>query len=308
MSGTPAVSVVIPAYNAAAFIERTLDTVRAQSFADHEIIVVDDGSGDDTKKVVDSWLARHGLRGRCVRQANKRIAGARNTGLREAAAPIVALLDHDDFWLPGKLEKTMRAFAEHPEAGLVGHHIVAVKDGKPLRVFKKGPDPKRAYESLLFDGNAVSPSAAAFKRELALSIGGFREEPQYNTVEDYDFWLRLSRVCRFYFIDEVLAEYTVIPGGASRKIEYHHDNLETLLRDHFAASYGASAGLRDRLRMRRRLSAVYRAAAGALIEAGGPADKQREYVGKMLAAFPFDLKNIGRAAQWMLGVRNPTHA
>jgi len=295
----PAVSVVIPAYNAASFIERTLDSVLAQTFEDYEIVVVDDGSTDGTRTVVDRYIADRKLRGMCLTQPNKRIAAARNAGMRAARAPIIALLDHDDIWLPEKLAKTMKAFAEHPEAGLVGHHIVMVRAGRQMRIFRKGPAGERMYERLLLEGNAVSPSAASFKKDLALSIGGFREEERFNTVEDYDFWLRLSKVCLFYFIDEVLSQYTVVDGGASRKIEYHHQNLETLLQEHFASHFGSEPKFWDRLRMRRRMSAVYRSAAGALIESSAPPEVRKEYVVKMLREFPFDVWNLGRTAHYL---------
>jgi glycosyltransferase involved in cell wall biosynthesis len=81
---TPAVSVVVPAYNAAAFVERTLDTVRAQTFEDLETVVVDDGSADATGEVVRSYFERHAMKGRLIRQENRGMAAARNTGIRAA--------------------------------------------------------------------------------------------------------------------------------------------------------------------------------------------------------------------------------
>jgi teichuronic acid biosynthesis glycosyltransferase TuaG len=301
----PRVSVVIPAYNAAAFIEATLETVASQTFKDYEVVVIDDGSSDETKSVVDGWLSRRGIPGRCVKQANKRIAGARNAGLREAKAALIALLDHDDFWAPEKLARCIDAISANPDAVLVGHDIEVVREGKSLGVLKKGPSDSRMYERLLLDGNAVSPSAAVFRRDKALEIGGFREEPQFNTVEDYDFWMRLSKTGPFVFIPAPLARYTSADGGASRKVEYHNSNLEALLKDHFASHFGAAPSLRDRWRMRRRLSFVYRAAAGQLLAAGQEPELQRSYVARMLSTFPFDPRNLGRALQWVVGWRPP---
>ncbi len=295
------VSVVIPAWNAAAFIEKTLNSVREQTFRDYEIIVVDDGGSDSTKAVVDAWLKTHSLSGTCIRQENKKIAGARNTGMRAARGEFIALLDHDDLWYPLKLEKVMAAFSRHPEVDLIGHHINMTKDGKLVATIRKGPASSRMYERLLLVGNALAPSATVFRREKALSIGGFRENPEFNTVEDYDFWMRMSRVCKFHFLDEVLAEYPVVARSASSRVEYHHNNLETLLRDHFREYFGDRPGLAARLLMRRRLAAVYRSAAGALLESGEDAGKLREYVWRMLREFPLDPKNLVRAAQWAAG-------
>lgn len=296
----PRVSVVIPAYAAAPFIERTLDSVAAQTYRDFEIVVVDDGSPDETKPVVDRWLARTGTPGKCVRRPNGRIAAARNTGLKEAKGELIATLDHDDLWTPDKLARCVAEFDAHPGTVLVGHHTDVVENGAVLRIERKGPAAPDMYDRLLFEANAVAPSGAVFRRDKALEIGGFREQPQYNTVEDYDFWMRLAKTGPFRFLDAVLSSYTVIPGSASRRVEYHHSNLEALLRDHFAERLGPAPGLLGRLRMRRRLSFVYRAAVAALLEPGSDAALRRSYVRRMLTAWPFSAKNLGRAAQALL--------
>jgi len=104
------VSVVIPAFHAATFIRRTIDSVLAQSYRDFEVIVVDDGSPDNTSEVAGSY----GARVRCIRQANAGDAAARNAGIAAADGPWIAFLDHDDEWLPAKLERQMHLLAEHP--------------------------------------------------------------------------------------------------------------------------------------------------------------------------------------------------
>ncbi len=296
----PRVSVVIPAYNAAKFIAATLDSVKAQTFTDWELVVVDDGSTDDTKAVVDAWLARTGAAGTCIKRANGRIAAARNTGLQAAKGELIALLDHDDFWTPDKLARCVAELDAHPDAVLVGHHTDVVENGKTLRVERKGPGGTDLYDRMLFEANCVAPSAAVFRKDAALALGGFREGDRYNTVEDYDFWMRLSRKGEFRFLDAVLSSYTIIPGSASRRVEYHHGNLEALLREHFAERLGPNPGPCDRLRMSRRLSFVYRAACGALLEPGADKALRRAYARRMLAAWPFSPKNVGRAVQCLL--------
>ncbi|MBI5202595.1 MAG: glycosyltransferase family 2 protein [Elusimicrobia bacterium] len=196
----PTVSVVIPAYNAASFIEKTLDTVRAQTYRDWEVVLVDDGSTDGTADVVEKYLAKHGMPGRCIRQPNGKIAAARNAGMKAARGRYIALLDHDDLWRPEKLETVMAEFEKHPEADLVCHNEDIVKDGTILRTSENGPYCEKMYERLLWVGNALSPSATVFKKEKALAIGGMRENAEFNTVEDYDFWMRLSKVARYQFL------------------------------------------------------------------------------------------------------------
>lgn len=300
-SAGPLFSVVIPAYNAAGFMEKTLDSVRAQTCRDYEIVVTDDGSADRTQAVVEGWLARCGVPGRCIRQPNKGIAGARNTAMRAAAGSLIALLDHDDLWYPGKLAAVAEAFQAHPEAVLVGHHINMTKDGKLVALVRKGPAVPSMYERLLFGGNALTPSASVFRKDKALEIGGFRENPEFNTSEDYDFWMRLSCVGPFHFIDEALAEYPVVENSASSSVEYHHASHEAVLRDHFASYFRGAPGPWGRWRMSRRLSVVYRSAAGALAKAGAPRAERWRYIRKMIAADPLAVKNIARALLWLLG-------
>jgi glycosyltransferase involved in cell wall biosynthesis len=294
----PQVSVVIPAFNAAAFIERTLDSVRAQTWREYEIVVVDDGSSDETAGVVGSYLSRHCLNGRCLRQKNRGIAGARNAGMEAAGGTFVALLDHDDIWYADKLAVVMREFEGHPESDLVYHREHIVRDGKVVRVSQNQGTSGDMYRFLLLSGNRLSPSATVFRRDKALSIGGFREDRRFDTAEDYDFWLRLSQVGKFRFVDRVLGEYQLVDGAASGRVEYHHANLENVLRDHFLSYFGASPKLLDRWRMRRRLSMVYRSAATHLNGCVGYTLKQHEYLLKMMRTFPFEPKNVARFLTW----------
>ncbi|MBI4424839.1 MAG: glycosyltransferase [Elusimicrobia bacterium] len=293
----PAVSVVVPAYNAARFIERTLATVAAQTFRDFEAVVVDDGSTDGTQGVVEKFLAAGGLAGRCVRQANKKIAGARNAGVREARADLVSFLDHDDLWHPEKLAAVLEEFRAHPETDLVCHDENVTRDGRVVRVTRNGPWVDRMYERLLFDGNALSPSAVTVRKARLLEVGGFREDERFNTVEDYDLWMRLARVCRFRFLDRVLGEYVLVEAAASNKIVYHHANTEALLRDHFAGF--PEPGLALRCRMRRRLAVVYRSACRGLLRQGDAAGAG-DWARRALATWPFDPKNAAVAGLWAL--------
>lgn len=301
-SNLPTVSVVIPAYNAAAFIERTLDSIRTQQYTDYEVIVVDDGSTDGTSDVVRRYFARYGIAGRCIQQPNRQIAAARNTGMRAAQGTYIALLDHDDLWHPEKLNFVMQEFAHHPDVDLICHNEEIVRDGRVLRISRNGPAAPHMYQRLLFSGNTLSPSATVFRKNKALSISGFREHPEFNTVEDYDFWMRFSRVAQFHFLNRTLGVYQIVEWAASSRIEYHHTNLEHLLRDHFSAYFGPCPGRVARLRIRRRLSAVYRSAATQLMNVNEEAGTQREYVLRMLRTFPFDPVNLILSMRWFVRV------
>lgn len=301
MGVKPKVSVVIPAYNAAAFVETALDVVRAQTYADYEVVVVDDGSSDGTHAVVERYFQNHSTRGRCLRQENKKIAGARNAGVRAAEGEFISFLDSDDRWHPDKLAAVMKEFDAYPDTDVVCHAENIVGKGRKPRLRLYGPARRDMYKSQLFGGCALSTSATTLRRRAFDAAGGFREDPRFNTVEDYDLWMRLGKAgCRFRFIDAPLGEYTMDDANSTRRVEYHHANLEALLLDHFAANFGPHPSWLTQLRMRRRLAAVYRSALAQLMQYGEEPRAQERYLNLMLKAFPLDLKNIFRAAQWAM--------
>ncbi|MCX5783023.1 MAG: glycosyltransferase, partial [Elusimicrobia bacterium] len=260
----PLISVVIPAYNSANFISKTLDSVRAQTFNDYEVVVVDDGSSDETRAVVEKYFALNKMPGRCVRQSNKKIAAARNAGINLARGKFIALLDHDDIWYPQKLEKVVDAFNRHADADLVCHDVDMIRNGKFYKVIRCGYSGD-IYKNLIFRGNALTPSSSVFRRDKALAIGCFRESPEINTVEDYDFWIRFSKTARFFFLQEALSEYHVVESGASKNIDYHINNTERVVSQHMKEFAGENPSWFLRLMMRRRMSVVYRSAALELL-------------------------------------------
>ena len=108
----PTVSVIIPTYNQNWILKKTIDSVLSQDFTDYELIVVDDGSTDDTRQILDSY----GQDLIVLRQPNRGVSAARNRGIAESRAPLVALLDSDDLWLPQKLTRQVAFFQSHPAA------------------------------------------------------------------------------------------------------------------------------------------------------------------------------------------------
>ena len=293
------VSAVIPAYNAARFIERTLDSVRAQSRPVAETIVVDDGSTDETAAAVQGYFTRHGMAGRVLRQANRGQAAARNAGMRAARTALVALLDSDDLWLSEKVALVVAEFDRHPDADIVCHDERVTRDGRVVRVSHRRLPRGSLYEALLFGGNLLSPSATVLRRDRALAAGGFDERREYVSVEDYDFWMRFSLVGRVRFLGRVLGEYVLRHGSSSRDIVSHHAALEGMLRAHLDAYGLAHPGVATRLRIRRRLSQVYRSAARQLMTYGEAADDQQALVGRMLRAYPFEPRNVAVALMWL---------
>jgi glycosyltransferase involved in cell wall biosynthesis len=226
------ISVVIPTYNNAGYIDQALDSVFAQSFDDYEVIVVDDGSTDNTREVV----ARHGARVRYFYQKNQGLAVARNTGLGLASRDYLTYLDADDIWNEHNLRVKADILRAHPELGGVFSEFL-IFDGDGVRhargtrhlfpffnrtgrrfsdVFDtrsivRLPDGRDAdvYLGEVFDslfwGNFILPTSMVFSRSRALQVGKFL--PELRTQQDYEYWLRFTRHFKLAFVDEVLVHY-----------------------------------------------------------------------------------------------------
>lgn len=283
----PRVSIVIPAFNAAAFIAKTLETVRAQTCRDWELIVVDDGSMDATAAAVTSFMERHGMPGRCLRQANKGIAGARNAGVAAATGTYVAFLDHDDIWYPRKLQAVLAVFERYPDVGVVCHDEHVTQQGRVVSTNRSRAYPRNLHRSLLLNGNCLSPSATVVRRALLLETGGFNESADLHTVEDYDLWIRLSRITRCYRLEEVLGEYVHRPTSAIRQIELHYRNMIRMVEGHIQAHFGPRPSLGDRLRINRSLAALHRSAALALMKARQQPEARWAHILEAMRRFPW---------------------
>jgi glycosyltransferase involved in cell wall biosynthesis len=187
----PEVSVVIPAYNAARTIEAALDSVFAQTFRDFEIVVVDDGSTDDTAALVEE---RTGVT--LLTQPNRGPAAARNLAIHRTSGRLVAFLDADDLWLPEKLERQVAYFSTHPETALV-HTSVIVSDLPSVRcaavIDDRGPSgpPSNRFAEIFHGDRDVNTLTAMVRREILDDVGGFNERRELH-VEDWDLWLRIA--------------------------------------------------------------------------------------------------------------------
>ncbi|WP_372716891.1 glycosyltransferase family 2 protein [Novipirellula sp.] len=192
---------MIPAYNASEFLPQTLESVLAQTYKSMEVIVVDDGSTDDTRGCVSAYLSDSRV---CYHwKENGGDGSARNEGIRIATAPYVAFVDADDLWYPDKLEKQMPLFDQKIKPGIVFSDRDLINEkGEPILgcqwpLFRGD----RLYERLLIQ-NFVPTSAAVVAREVFGEVGLFDESIRY--VCDRDFWLRASLKFPFDFVPKAL--------------------------------------------------------------------------------------------------------
>ena len=204
----PLVSVIIPTYNRAAYLQKALQSVKEQTYQPLEIIVIDDGSTDDTRIMLEGCEVQL----RYIYQENKGISGARNTGIRNANGEYVAFLDSDDYWVPEKTAQQVALFKQHPEYGLVASRCASIRlDGS----YRERNRPGRSGWILedLFKANFIRTSAAMVKKECFENIGLFDEE--LKECEEYDLWLRIAAQYPMGFIDKSLAVYVDNPEGMS---------------------------------------------------------------------------------------------
>src|SRR5947209_7116968 len=171
----PSVSVIIPAYNAAAFVARAVDSALRQSCATAEVLVIDDESTDETADIAGGY----GPPVRLLRQAHAGPGAARNLGAREAAGEWLAFLDADDAWLPHKLERQM-PFGADPAVDVV------------YTLRGKRPVPLEASFEALWGGNFIVNSSTLVRRSSFWAFGGFDEDPALIGCEDWNLWLRMA--------------------------------------------------------------------------------------------------------------------
>ena len=210
------VSVIIPAYNAAWCVARAIDSALEQDYEAKEIIVVNDGSTDDTGRV----LAGYGDRIRVVDKPNGGLSSARNAGIEAAEGEFVAFLDADDWWLPGKLTAQAGLMRDDPDVGFCSVATqVEDPDGSMINLWSC-PVWQGDFVGFLFHNNAAvagSGSAVMARRELFERAGLFDES--LNSLEDIDMWMRLAAISRYACIGETLAVILKRPDSMSRNLE-----------------------------------------------------------------------------------------
>ena len=210
---TDIISVIIPTFNRAWALKRAVDSALAQDYEQKEIIVVDDGSTDDTQAL----LAGYKEQIRVLTQENKGVSAARNFGIRESRGHFIALLDSDDAWEKKKLSCQMDFFHANPDAMICQTEEIWIRNGKRVNPKKKHKKPS----GMIFDPSLklclVSPSAVMIKRELFDQKGMFNEA--FEVCEDYDLWLRISHDTPVYLIDTPL---TIKTGGHEDQLSASH--------------------------------------------------------------------------------------
>jgi len=208
----PLVSIVIPCYNQAHFLRDAIESVRRQTYPNVEIVVVDDGSTDDTSAVAAELGAR------CIRQENRGLAAARNRGLAESSGEYLVFLDADDRLLPHGIEANMDAFETRPEAAFVSgwfRPTTPTGDPIPWEIPPPAPPEGDPYVALLEASYWTVPGAAMFRRGPLTALGAFNAA--FRGAEDWDLEMRMARKYPAYAHGSgPISEYRQHPASMSR--------------------------------------------------------------------------------------------
>lgn len=239
------VSVIVPAYNAARHLARTLDSILQQSWSAWEAIVVNDGSTDETPALIEQYAQRD-PRIRPLHQSNRGLSGARNSGLRAMRGDFVQFLDADDLLYPQRLAQSIAAFDAHPSWDAVVCHAVMIdEEDRPLLLPRRRAAHlanhrrmvawflQRPLEVLLL-GNLFPPHAPLFRRRAFDGLDGFDE--QLRSLEDFDLWIRMLVAGRvFGDTPECGVGYRRYGGSMSANVTRMDENWTRVLEQRFRA-------------------------------------------------------------------------
>ena len=215
LSTGPLVSIIIPSYNMALLAVRAVESVLNQTYQNIEIIVVDDGSADDTRQRLEPFKDKI----RYFYKTNGGVCSARNVGLREAKGEYIGLLDSDDTYMPEKVERCLDFLQKNPDYGFV-HTDTYLVDSQG-EIIERYDHPKGRYDGWitrrLLMGNFIANPTNFFRRECYDRCGGYEES--LFPPGDWDLWLRISRHYKIGYIDAPLSRYSVLSNSCFNDLE-----------------------------------------------------------------------------------------
>ncbi len=270
------ISVVIPSYNSAAYLADAIDSALKQTLAPLEVIVVNDGSTDETAQILERY------RGRicCITQENRGLAGARNRGIAAAQGDLIAFLDADDIWFPEKLEKQLQCLEEHPQAALV-HSQPYYWDTGTGEKWTRSNHGRHEYVGLCYHRLFFKPGALAgsmiVRKECLAEVGVFDERIRGAGGEDYDLCLRIARHYEFAFVDEPLFLYRLHSSNLTKQRRTCLENELYVVRKALQADPDLRRAL-GRTAINERLFGLLFELGYHLHDAGRPAEARRYFL------------------------------
>lgn len=285
----PTFDIIIPAYNAARYLPTAIESVVAQTFEHWRILLVDDGSTDNTADLISSYIPRLGPKLKYIRQDNSGLPAARNTAIRHASAEFLALLDADDVWLPCRLSESLESFRDRPRVGLSYGFVQRIDDqGAVIDTFAtRQPHGEGRVAPYIYMRMIDLPCPTiTFRKQCVDEVGLFDES--LRATEDRDLWLRIAQRYEVALVPKIIALYRT--SAASMTTD--PDRMLKAQLQFIQKHYGEPGC--GRLARRFALARIYKQRAEAL---GSRLQRWAALKSSLraLAFYPFDLRNARTA-------------
>jgi len=279
----PKVTVIIPTYNMAKYLPEAIESVLNQTYKDFEIIVLDDGSTDDSKEIVKKYIDQSRNNIRYIYQENQGVVKARNKAIMNARGEFIAFLDADDKFYANRLEEEIKVIEKHPDIGLVHADDTEITEsGECINIQRRNKKCLSGYifKNLYTRKASISIPTVLIKKECFEKVGLFDENLSKLGCEDREAWLRIAREYRIEYINKVLAYYRRNREGMSRNRENMEKARYYVVEKFFSQGY-VSKSLR-----RIALGRIHRESGDELLRASKYQESRKEYL-KSLVYWPF---------------------
>jgi glycosyltransferase involved in cell wall biosynthesis len=290
----PRVDVIIPAYNAAKYVAAAIESVLAQTFSDWRVLVIDDGSTDETAEVVAPYVARLEGKIKYIKRINGGVSAARNTGILNSSAEFLAMLDADDIWLPCRLAESLKVIEARPEIGLTYGFISRIdQDGRLIDTWdrRQKHGEGRVAPYIYMKQIDLPTLTVTVRRKCIDEVGMFDES--LRITEDRDLWFRISLRYEVALVPKVLAYYRVSPNSITTDPNKMLKAQLQFIDKHYGAN---GCGV---LRRRMAMARVYKQRAEELGQRGEHGAALASSL-KGLALYPLDISNIRTAVSLLL--------
>jgi hypothetical protein len=213
MSALPLVSVILPVYNGGAYLHDAISSILSQTHGELELIIIDDGSSDDSASTISSFSDSRIC---FFKQSNQGLAATLNRGISLARGKYIARQDQDDLSHPDRISLQVAYMEEHPDCVLLGSWAQIMEVDRLVDRFHRHPVDELMLRYQLLFNNPFVHSSVLLRRSALLQVSGYTTDPDRQPPEDYELWSRLSRIGSMANIGEVLLTYREIPGSMSR--------------------------------------------------------------------------------------------
>lgn len=217
----PALSVILPVYNAGAFLRQTIDSVLHQSFTDFEFIIINDGSSDNSWEIICGYNDERIVK---VNQQNKGLAATLNVGIAMAQAPIIARQDNDDISHPLRFEKQLSFLEQHPSVALLGCAANIIdENGLHTGRFHRHATASAELRFLVLFDNPFVHTSVMFRKSAVLEVGGYSVGTSF--FEDHRLWSQLAQKYSVCNLSEILVDYREVQQGMSKSANDYSDKV-----------------------------------------------------------------------------------